>query len=517
MKTAKKIFSLLLVAVLMLSALPFQAFATGETKTNEYYINFYNGSEMTSVKGTVNGTSVTIVPPANPTPAAGKKFDGWQVNGSIRSNWTFTTSEINIFADETDTVKKYALRAEAVFSDKHEHVFDNPIEVKAPTCTEGGYTVMGCSSTIGGACSEKKQVSPTSATGHNWGAWEVETAATHDQAGMEVRKCGACGEKDRRPLNQLTFTVTFYVDGSVYTTQQWLRYATVPTLPTPDEILNKDFMGWYTAPTGGTKLEPGSEWSGSCTTYYARYEDSVHDGQSKINVYFRLYSEGVAQGQARKLTSFQVADYTSLASALNGKKAEFANQLAGLVDLNMYEIADGYYVYNPSTGKETAMASDAKVNGDNSVLIKLVANKSARATVMVFVHSKVEAAATYTYTMAGYTTSDTVFKADVENLLKSKGKNYTINGMFSDNMWERKMAGYTTDPVSALSIEDDGLNGVLKIHVLAPKFSAGTSKAADKTNPATGDTAMIEVTAAVMLLSAAAVVTLTQLRKKKMI
>lgn len=508
MKTAKKIFSLLLVAVLMLSAIPFQASAATEP---DWYVQFMDGSTYLSEVKLVDGkipASYTI--PSSTDPA--KKYVAWNVAGNETNdigNKIFSASEMTEYT-EGGVVKFKYVNAYAVSESVHVHNFVAGTPV-APTCTKEGYTMYTCSC----AATEKRDI--ISANDHRWSDWEVETAATHDQAGKEVRECTVCGLDEERPLNQLTFTVTFYVDGSVYTTQQWLRYETVPTLPTPDEILNKDFMGWYTAPTGGTKLEPGSEWSGSCTTYYARYEDSVHDGQSKINVYFRLYSEGVAQGQARKLTSFQVADYTSLASALNGKKAEFANQLAGLVDLNMYEIADGYYVYNPSTGKETAMASDAKVNGDNSVLIKLVANKSARATVMVFVHSKVEAAATYTYTMAGYTTSDTVFKADVENLLKSKGKNYTINGMFSDNMWERKMAGYTTDPVSALSIEDDGLNGVLKIHVLAPKFSAGTSKPADKTNPATGDTAMIEVTAAVMLLSAAAVVTLTQLRKKKMI
>ena len=507
MKTAKKIFSLLLVAVLMLSAIPFQALAD-EVTPPVHKVSFFSDGWKGFVE--VDAATYKLKGAAPSVTKEGHEFLGWSIGGQLYTDIANQGIAAAAFADSNGEKVAQAVAAWKAVEPEHTCSFV-PGTVVAPTCKAGGYTEYTCT------CGAKENRDHTDKLDHSWSAWAVETAATHDQAGMEVRKCGACGEEERRPLNQLTFTVTFYVDGSVYTTQQWLRYETVPTLPTPAEILNKDFMGWYTAPTGGTKLEPGSEWSGSCTTYYARYEDSVHDGQSKINVYFRLYSEGVAQGQARKLTSFQVADYTSLASALNGKKADFANQLAGLVDLNMYEIADGYYVYNPSTGKETAMASDAKVNGDNSVLIKLVANKSARATVMVFVHSKVEAAATYTYTMAGYTTSDTVFKADVENLLKSKGKNYTINGMFSDNMWERKMAGYTTDPVSALSIEDDGLNGVLKIHVLAPKFSAGTSKAADKTNPATGDTAMIEVTAAVMLLSAAAVVTLTQLRKKKMI
>ena len=511
MKTAKKIFSLVLVAVLMLSAIPFQASAT----ENDWYGIFWDEGGLTRIGSDVKIEAGKLASIPTPPTKAGKEFAGWTIGGRIvdLSAFSFGAGNMTKKMNGEEVAFQYC-DIIAKYNDVCQHTnMKTPVRVEA-TCTADGSITTECATE---GCNYKT-VETLGKLGHTYGAWETVTEATHDHAGKDKQVCSACGDIQYRDVDQLTYTVTFYdINGNVETTKQWIRYQTVPTLPTPDEVLNKDFMGWYTAPTGGTKLEPGSEWSGSCTAYYARYEDSVHDGQSKINVYFRLYSEGVAQGQARKLTSFQVADYTSLASALNGKKAEFANLLAGYVDLSMYEITDGYYVYDPSTGKEAAMDSNAKVNGDNSVLIKLVANKSARATVMVFVHSKVEAAAAYTYTMAGYTTNDTVFETDVENLLKSKGKNYTVNGMFSDNMWERKLAGYTTDPVSALSIEDDGLNGVLKIHVLAPNFSAGTSKPADKTNPATGDTAMIEITAAVMLLSAAAVVTLTQLRKRKMI
>ena len=400
---------------------------------------------------------------------------------------------------------------------------ENPVEEVAADCLNAGYKILKCADED---CEETKRVTTQGALGHDMGEWVVVDEAEVGEAGLKRRDCTRCDHYETEAIDALpeppapTYPVEFYdLDGNLVATRNWEMYKTITSadLPLAPELLNKDFMGWFTSPTSNIELEVGDRFDNYYNKFYAQYEDSTHDGQSKVNVYFRLYSEGVAQGQARKLTSFQATDYTNLEDALDARMDGFSDMLEAVVDMSMYKIADGYYIYNPSTGAQSALSSSAKVNGDTSIIIRLDANRSARATVMVFVHKKLDAAAAYTYTMAGYTVNDTVFESDVEALLKSKGSNYTVNGMYSDYMWERKNDGYNTSPVDTLSIEDDGENGVLKIHVLAEKFSPSGTSSKPASNPATGDYTMIEATAAIMLLSAAAVVTLTQLRKRKMI
>ena len=135
-----------------------------------------------------------------------------------------------------------------------------------------------------------------------------------------------------------------------------------------------------------------------------------------------------------------------------------------------------------------------------------------QSTVIVYVHDKVEATAKYSYTMNEYTIGSTVYLSQVQSLLKSKGTNVNVTEMYSKADWNRKVNGYKNSGVNLLQVEGN----LLEIHVLNANFRPGTSSSSKPaSNPATGD--MIEVTAAVMFLAAAAVVTLTQLRKRKMI
>lgn len=526
MKTAKKLFSLLLVAVLMLSAIPFQASAD-EIVSKAIFYSKDSAEKLCEV--ILTDGKVTSVPAA---PAVeGYTFRGWKIGSAGSTVVTDLASQnLNPYltdkldADGETVLFKYVYIT-ATYNQDHVHTMSEPVTVPADcendgsitkTCTDPNCPVLNY-----------KEVETITKLGHDFGAWFEETAAQVGVAGVEKRECQreGCDYFETRNTDPLpappapTYLVEFYdIDGNKIAERNWEMYKTITNadLPLAPEVLNKDFMGWFTSPTSNIELEAGDRFDNYYNKFYARYEDSTHDGQSRINVYFRLYSEGVAQGQARKLTSFQATDYTNLEDALDARMGQFSDMLEGVVDMNMYQVADGYYVYNPSTGEQTSLSSSAKVNGDTSIIIRLDANRSARATVMVFVHKKVDAAAAYTYTMSGYTVNDTVFESDVETLLKSKGSNYTINGMYSDLMWERKNDGYTTNPVDTLSIEDDGENGVLKIHVLAEKFApTGTTTSKPASNPTTGDAIM--ATAGIMALSGAAFVTLTQLRKRKMI
>ena len=70
--------------------------------------------------------------------------------------------------------------------------------VTEPTCTEPGYTTYTC---IRGDHEYVGDEKP--ALGHDWGKWEVDTEATEESEGLEIRACGRCGETEERTIPAL--------------------------------------------------------------------------------------------------------------------------------------------------------------------------------------------------------------------------------------------------------------------------------------------------------------------------
>lgn len=68
-----------------------------------------------------------------------------------------------------------------------EHVHEYEQELKAPTCTEGGYLELRCS------CGDVKR-EETSPKGHSYATWEVLTAPTCNTDGKRKASCTVCGE-----------------------------------------------------------------------------------------------------------------------------------------------------------------------------------------------------------------------------------------------------------------------------------------------------------------------------------
>ena len=68
-----------------------------------------------------------------------------------------------------------------------EHVHEYEQELKAPTCTEGGYFERKCS------CGDVKR-EETSPKGHSYGAWEILSAPTCNADGKRKAACTVCGE-----------------------------------------------------------------------------------------------------------------------------------------------------------------------------------------------------------------------------------------------------------------------------------------------------------------------------------
>ena len=81
-------------------------------------------------------------------------------------------------------------------------------DVKAATCTEEGYTgntyCLGCGKLIATGSSSKN-------TGHNFGEWEVVTAATCTEEGLEKRVC----KNDETHVEERTITATGHTPETV--------------------------------------------------------------------------------------------------------------------------------------------------------------------------------------------------------------------------------------------------------------------------------------------------------------
>jgi len=521
MKTVKKLFSLLLVAVLLMSAIPFQASAeeNAEETVKPHVINFWHkdiagGSTIGSSTVSATKSGDNWVPASVPASRDGYTLKYWTVSTSGTQQATsaiqagFTEAQFKDNGAGTMFIDVFAH-----FEKNHVHNFETVVNTVDPDCVNGGYTVVKC------ACGEEKQIDAVPALGHLFGEWTVVTAAGVGTAGVQRRDCDRCDAYETDEIDALpvpTYPVTFISTESGETfTRNWPINNLITELPAPKSVINKRFDGWYTQPAGGERVQVGNTWYGQnqYTTLYARFVDSVNDNASTISVFVRFYSEGVQQGETVLLDQFTVADHSKLLAQLQAKQAAFANKIYAIKSSNDYAWNESFYMY--ATGEKIA-DSDMTVDGDTSILLKVEAKKSARANVLLYVHNKAGEAAVRLYDMPGYTAGNTVTSAAVQNFLKAQtGKTYTISGLYNEDTWDQLNDGQNPTAAGGLTVP---ASGTLKIHVVLSNYSSSgsiTTKPSDSTNPATGDTIMI--TAGIMALSAAAVVTLMQLRKRKMI
>ena len=81
-----------------------------------------------------------------------------------------------------------------VWEGGHEHVYESV--VTKPTCTEKGYTTYTCT-----VCGVSYVDSYVDVTGHSFGAWTANTAATCTTKGTERRDCSNCDHYETREVN----------------------------------------------------------------------------------------------------------------------------------------------------------------------------------------------------------------------------------------------------------------------------------------------------------------------------
>ena len=506
MKTAKKLFSLLLVAVLLFSAVPFQASAATEPEWKAIYWKADRNTKAAADGSIVNGK---VVSPAAGPAEAGYTFLGWTLDGTNvidLSTYEFKTGVMKEAKNDDGTVAFMYVDLIAKYSLDHVHTLGAPVTVDA-TCTTDGSITKECTA-AGCTATPYKEVETIGKLGHSFNTYTADALGEYETATCDRENCNATDTRKK------AYSVKF-VDDKLGTTEYVTLYknSSVSGLPERTGDSAVGFKGWFSA--DNQQLIPGSTWAGNYLEYKAVYEETIHTTQSKVKVYYRIYSNGKPVDNAKYLNyDIELPNNTaSLLNAVNANSTGIYNTLVakGLTS-DLYQLDPAYYVYNTSNGAEQALAGNTTVNNSTAVLIKLNAKEVMQSTVIVYVHDKVEATAKYSYTMNEYTIGSTVYLSQVQSLLKSKGTNVNVTEMYSKADWNRKVNGYKNSGVNLMQVEGN----LLEIHVLNANFRPGTSTSSKSaSNPATGD--MIEVTAAVMFLAAAAVVTLTQLRKRKVI
>lgn len=508
----KKFFSLMLVAVLLVSALPFQAFAAG---TGE------------------------VIPNAPATTTCGTKTTGhvWTRDPSNDVAATCTADGKEAYKCTGNPTECAATGYKVVTAEGHKPDWSKATVTKQPTCTDTGYETSKCLN-----C-ESIRGRDIPALGHDWDNGVVTKAATCHNNGERTYTCKngcgstnleeipatgnhtynaagvctVCGGTDNLSRTNVTFIIDNVAGVSKIYTQTFIDGRTL-AVPTAELISNYEFKGWYPAPNGsGNPIVSGNTWDEDTMpdTYYAWYVYNPNkDGMSTVTVTARCYIDGIGSSYLDVPVLTQaLPDNTNVFEWLtNNKNTTILNSVYAKVDTTKYEWKDRYF-YNHN-GTEVLTEQTVFADGPKAILIKLVEkDNTTRANVQLYLHTSTTAENPFRILdMNGYTSGMNVTRTAAANLVKEYYSYKTIGNLFTQSDWNALQNGENVAGRTSVYIAD---NGTYKIHVVVTNASSKSSSNADTTNPKTGD--YITIAVGTMVMAAAAFITLAEMKKRKMI
>lgn len=262
--------------------------------------------------------------------------------------------------------------------------------------------------------------------------------------------------------------------------------------------------------------DAGYKWyTGMPTEYKAIYVESVDDGLVDLTIYAYYYVDGEYHHKAKlHVEEFEESKHNNMVPWIYDEGVEVVRAA-----LNKLEGADGYQwaptkFYNCFTDGEVSHWDDLKADGNKSVYVKVESKKAIEATILLHIHTAKEYAIARTVKMPGYTKGDFVSYNEVLAKVKNyyTGSNLSMSDLYSESDWEDLMDGLKSSGSKTIKVED---NGTTEIHVIVKNATSKTSSNADTSNPKTGD--YITIAVGTMAMAAAALVTLAELKKRKMI
>ena len=432
MKTVcKKLLSLVLVAILLVSAVPFQALADEEgTEVNKGTV-IIDGLTLDANGGTVNGaTKVTMDAKyqeaiSNLPDAArdGYNFAGWYTAAEggekVEINDTFTsTTAITLYAHwqlRTNNLElKYIINGDV-----------NTAKLIANySIAEGNYVWKWLEANA------KNDVSVL--TGYSWDGFWYD-----DRLNQLTQQNDTTNIPNVIYVNFVARDYTLYFNaegGTVSPTSMTVTYnKAVGTLPTPTKS-GYIFLGWKDG-NGNTYTKDTIYTVADNTTLYAQWS-------AEASVLLKIYLNGDTSAADR------IVDMTGYVKNQSITKDDVASVVKKYYTAKSGSSLKMMGLYNDSTWP--AYKADSTYSGANTVVVE--------------------------------TTEKTVYVYVMVN-----NAQYNNSGS----------TGSTSDTTSSTSTTE--------------------TKESDPTNPKTGDSSMIYVSMSVMLIAAAALVVVEQLRKRKMI
>ena len=504
--------SLVLVAVLLVSAVPFQASAsTYDNETDTWDVPVYvtiDGEQVNTLKHIYikSGETMTI-----DAAKAQEMVNDW----NNREFVCWTNSLGNSFTSATlyadNLTEDFSLMI-CLKSTTVEHTHDYAlIASQAADCKNSGYNTYKCD-----GCGDS-YTDIIAAQGHDWGDWSETKAATTTEDGSEKRTCKTCGETETQTIPATgEYTINLIADGATVQTLTLKKGDKVPALQTPSAKKGYTFKGYWSGANGtGTQLVAGYTWNGGETTYYAYYQENLEDdGVSVLSIRMKVYVGSVQKNDVL-LYNVTLDDSTKILSYLMNNEGTIENAVFNAIDSSKYEWIDRVYYDNDSSAELTSQATLA--DGDKSVFIKVHAKESTQTNVQLYIHSYNSTSKTYTtlkvVDVKGYTKGNTITLSAMKTIANKYYTFTAIKGLYSADAWAQLLNGEKPTAASSLTVSD---TGTVKYHVILTGASAASSsETADSTNPKTGD--MIIVPVIFMLASAAAVALVYMGTKKRIV
>lgn len=557
MKTVmKKMFSLLLVAVLLVGVMPFQAFAddgytltlvlrvnesNDETARRDYHVNAENANQ-----------------PVNLQEIATYLFPGYTYKWSQYGEG----NDSQTFSENTTVIVRMACN--------HSNGFNEETNQNA-TCTTAGSKTFTCK-TEGCNYSYTETIN---ALDHDWGDWVEIEAATCSAAGVEKRTCKRdANHTETRPIaidsdahnfsgGKCTICGMCKFCGRIGEHPENCKYYCNGTTNCPNDPTNKDYHNagclktlcnkngctkdyGHTdecsvpcTKTAGCVLKQGhtgdcntpctfdgctlgynhsGDHSNACATcgkpkvpspvhntncpYYYLNEAPSNTGNALVRVHVRLHN-GTTLVDTVELLTYRDDKGTQIGDSVSAHKSLIVAELAEEYPEyswsgNLYDDPGDSQDYNELIGTGTTVYINAYAGQD---------------MVLVYVHNSRSHSSLRIIQLEGKRRGDTVTKKEVTSAV-SKYYNVSSLSMYSEDAWEDYVDGENVESVSSLKIPEDDSYYVIDVKISGTaKSGSGSGYTADSSNPKTGDTIFAPV--AVMGLSVSALAVLLYLNKKR--
>lgn len=507
MKTVmKKIFSLMLVAVLLVSAVPFVASAAEETKSwdltltagetysvDEICKQYYSGSSTNYwvQNGNVRGESFvaredltytlyvveTVADPAPVDPCAGGHTPGAAATCTTAQTCTVCGKELAPKAAHTPGAAATCTTAQ--------------------TCTVCGEVLAAAAHTPGAAATCQ---APQTCT-----VCGVQLAATaaHTYENGKCSVCGICQTCGKQCDDTVQITFQDALNG---TTSASYPVGTTVDLATPDWVSGWEFEGWklngtyitsYQIPAcGEANVTIVADWDQTTVTptYPVKVYARLHTGDLVTDVVEIHHNDTMLSGD--KVLSYLTHEDTqaTLWNIINSKYSD-------------YSWSGNFY---NAYGERAATNNITTVNGSKSVYINLHSDAD---RVLLYVHmDSMTRTYQYLYEMDGYKVGGPAIRtSEVRDFLQNKlGVNFTMK-MFDEKGFEDYLDGKSNTQTNYVTVTGNPT----EVHVRLYVTGSSSSAQADSTNPKTGD--MIMTPAIIMCASIGALATLFYLNKKRAI